>query len=69
MRTRGDSLVHALAYALRRIRLPKRRSLSEAEHYQTAETAVAKLIQNGDPLRLEEELPLFFHAPPTHGYR
>jgi hypothetical protein len=70
MRTRGDQLAHAVAYALRRVRIPGRRgSLSEAERYRVADTLVAKLKENGDPWRLSEELPRFFHGPPTQGYR
>jgi hypothetical protein len=64
----GDHLIYAIAYALIGVRIPNRRGgLSEAERYQIAETAVAKLVQNGDPLRLKEELPTFFHGPPTQG--
>ena len=70
MRTRRDQLAYAIAYALIRVRIPGRRgALSEAERYQIAQTVVAKLVQNGDPLHLREELPLFFHGPPTQGYR
>ena len=69
MRTRGDRLTHTIAYALRRVRLPGRRALSEAERFQIAETVVAKLLENGDPWRLQEELPPFLHGPPIHGYR
>ena len=70
MRTRGEQLAYAAAYALRRVRIPGRRGgLSEAERYQIADTLVKKLKENGDPWRLGEELPRFFHGPPTQGVR
>jgi hypothetical protein len=69
MTTRGEQLIYALAYALLRVRLPGRRTLSEAERYAIAETVEAKLRQHGDPWRLSEEAPRFYHGPPTQGYR
>lgn len=69
MRTRGEQLTYAVAYSLRRIRLPNRRTLSETERYQIAKAVVDKLREHGDIWRLDEELPPFFHGPSTQGYR
>lgn len=70
MKTRGEQLTFAIAYALRGLR-PKGRAaaLSEDERLAIATQVVAKLRAHGDPWRLDEELPRFFHGPSTHGYR
>jgi len=70
LKTRGDQLIFAIAYALRSLR-PQGRSaaLSETDRYAIAELVVARLRAHGDPWRLDDELPPFFHGPPTQGYR
>ena len=65
MKTRGDQLVLALAYALR----GRTGVLSEEDRYAIAELVVASLRAHGDPWRLDDDLPPFFHGPPTQGYR
>ncbi len=70
LKTRGDQLVLALAYALRGTRLRGRTGvLSEEDRYAIAELVVAGLRAHGDPWRLDDDLPPFFHGPPTQGYR
>ena len=70
MKTRGDQLVLAIAYALRGLRQPGRPGvLSEEERYAIATRVVEKLRAHGDPWRLDDELPAFFHGPPTQGFR
>jgi len=75
LKTRGDQLVLALAYALRGTRLRGTRLrgrtgvLSEEDRYAIAELVVASLRAHGDPWRLDDDLPPFFHGPPTQGYR
>jgi len=65
LKTRGDQLVLALAYALR----GRTGVLSEEDRYAIAELVVASLRAHGDPWRLDDDLPPFFHGPPTQGYR
>lgn len=70
MKTRGDQLIFAIAYALRGLKARGRTpSLSEVDRYAIAELVVARLREHGDPWRLDDELPPFFHGPPTQGYR
>ena len=70
MKTRGDQLVFALAYALRGMRPNSRAAaLSEEDRYAIAELVVARLREHGDPWRLDDALPPFFHGPPTTGFR
>jgi hypothetical protein len=70
LKTRGDQLVLALAFALRGTRLRGRTGvLSEEDRYAIAELVVASLRAHGDPWRLDDDLPPFFHGPPTQGYR
>jgi hypothetical protein len=60
MRTRGEALRFAIAFALMRARKVVRglrKGLSEEERYAVADDAVARLRQYGDPWRLNEELP------------
>ena len=59
MKTRGDMLRFAIAYALigaRKIVRGLREGLSEEERYAVAEDVVHRLRQHGDPWRLWEEL-------------
>jgi hypothetical protein len=66
MRTRGDMLRFAIAFALkeaRKIIRGLRQGLSEEERYQIADEVVNRLKQHGDPWRLSEELP-----PPQKGH-
>jgi hypothetical protein len=66
MRTRGDMLSLAIAFALRGARKlvrGLREELTEEERYRVADDVVHRLKQHGDPWRLSEELP-----PPTKGH-
>lgn len=68
MKTRADQL--ALAYAFRGSKAKGRAgTLSEEDRYAIAGLVVEKLRERGDPWGLDGELPPFFHAPPTTGYR
>jgi hypothetical protein len=61
MRTRGDMLSFAIAFALRGARKlvrGLREELTEEERYRVADDVVHHLKQHGDPWRLSEELPL-----------
>lgn len=70
MQTKADQLVHALAYALRGIKAKGRAgTLSEEDRYAIAKAVVGRLRERGDPWGLDDELPPFFHGPPTQGYR
>jgi hypothetical protein len=60
MRTRGDLLSFAVAFALRGARKLVRgfrAELTEEERYRVADDVVHQLKQQGDPWRLSEELP------------
>jgi hypothetical protein len=60
MRTRGDMLRFAIAFALTRARKlvrGLRQGLSEDERFLIADDVVERLRQHGDPWRLSEELP------------
>jgi hypothetical protein len=60
VRTRGDMLRFAIAFALkeaRKIVRGLRQGLSEDERYQIADDVVQRLQRHGDPWRLSEELP------------
>jgi hypothetical protein len=60
MRTRGDVLRFAIAFALRRARKlvrGLRQELSEEERFQVADDVVHQLQQHGDPWALSQELP------------
>jgi len=60
MRTRGDLLRFAIAFALRGARKlvrGLRQGLSEEERYRVADDVVHRLQQNGDPWRLSDDLP------------
>jgi hypothetical protein len=57
MRTRGDMLRFAIAYALiraRKVVRGLRQGLSEEERYAVADRAVDELKRYGDPWRLNE---------------
>jgi hypothetical protein len=60
MRTRGDMLRYAIAFALIRARKlvrGLRQGLSEDERYLVADDVVHQLQRHGDPWALSEELP------------
>jgi hypothetical protein len=66
MRTRGDMLSFAIAFALRGARKLVRgfrEELTEEERYRVANDVVHRLKQHGDPWRLSEDLP-----PPGKGH-
>ncbi len=66
MRTRGDLLSFAIAFALREARKlvrGLRQELTEDERYRVADDVVQRLKQHGDPWRLLEDLP-----PPGKGH-
>ena len=66
VRTRGDLLSFAIAFALRGARKlvrGLREELTEEERYRVADDVVHRLKQHGDPWRLSEELP-----PPGKGH-
>jgi hypothetical protein len=66
VRTRGDMLSFAIAFALRGARKlvrGLREELTENERYRVADDVVDRLKQHGDPWRLSEELP-----PPGKGH-
>jgi len=60
MRTRGDMLSFAIAFALmgaRKLVRGLRQELTEEERYRVADDVVHQLKQYGDPWRLSEDLP------------
>ena len=60
MKTRGDLLRFAIAFALMRARKLARglcQGLNEEERYLVADDVVQQLQEHGDPRRLSEELP------------
>jgi hypothetical protein len=60
MRTRGDMLRFAIAFALMRARKlvrGLRHELSEDERFLVADDVVHQLQQHGDPWALSQELP------------
>jgi hypothetical protein len=66
MRTRGDLLSFAIAFALRGARKlvrGLREKLNEEERYRVADDVVRRLKEYGDPWRLSEDLP-----PPGKGH-
>jgi hypothetical protein len=66
VRTRGDMLRFAVAFALRRARKlvrGLRHELDEAERFRVADDVVHQLQQHGDPWRLKDDLP-----PPSKGH-
>jgi hypothetical protein len=66
MRTRGDMLSFAIAFALRgacKLVRGLREGLTEEERYRVADDVVHRLKQHGDPWRLSEDLP-----PPGKGH-
>jgi hypothetical protein len=66
MRTRGDMLSFAIAFALRGARKlvrGLREGLTEEERYRVANDVVDRLKRHGDPWRLSEDLP-----PPGKGH-
>ena len=66
MRTGGDMLGFAIAFALRGARelvRGLREELTEEERYRVADDVVHQLKQHGDPWRLSEDLP-----PPSKGH-
>jgi hypothetical protein len=72
MRTRGDLLRFAVAFALRGARKlvrGLRQGLSEDERYRVADDVVHRLQQHGDPWRLADDLPPVtgkgFSTPPN----
>ena len=62
MRTRGDMLSFAIAFASRKLVRGLREELTEEERYRVADDVVHQLKQYGDPWRLSEDLP-----PPGKG--
>ena len=65
MRTRGDMLRFAVAFALRGARKlvrGLRHELNEAERFRVADDVVHQLQQHGDPWRLKDE------PPPSKGH-
>lgn len=74
MKTRGDMLRFAIAFALMRARKlvrGLRQGLSEEERYLVADDAVGRLQQHGDPWDLSRELPTTtgkgYSTPPMDG--
>ena len=72
MRTRGDLLRFAIAFALRGARKlvrGLRQGLSEEERFRVADDVVLRLQEHGDPWRLSEDLPPLigkgFSTPPN----
>ena len=63
MRTGGDMLGFAIAFALRGARELVRGLREEEERYRVADDVVHQLKQHGDPWRLSEDLP-----PPSKGH-
>lgn len=66
IRTRGDMLRFAVAFALRSARKlvrGLRHELNEAERFRVADDVVYQLQQHGDPWRLKDDLP-----PPSRGH-
>jgi hypothetical protein len=66
MRTRGDLLRFAVAFALRGARKlvrGLRNELNEEERFRVADDVVHRLQQHGDPWRLKDDLP-----PPSRGH-
>jgi len=66
MRTRGDMLSFAIAFAMRGARKlvrGLREELTEEERYGVANDVVHRLKQHGDPWRLSEDL-----QPPGKGH-
>ena len=63
MRTGGDRLGFAIAFALRGARELVRGLREEEERYRVADDVVHQLKQHGDPWRLSEDLP-----PPSKGH-
>ncbi len=60
MKTRGDLLRFAFAFALRgasKLVRGLRQGLTEEERYRVADDVVDRLQQRGDPWRLSEDLP------------
>jgi hypothetical protein len=60
MRTRGDMLRFAIAFALmgaRKLIRGLKQGLTEDERYRVADDVVRRLQQHGDPWRLSDELP------------
>lgn len=60
MRTRGDMLRYAIAYALIGARKPVRGlrdGLTEDERFRVADDVVHRLTQHGDPWRRSDEAP------------
>lgn len=60
MRTRGDLLRFAVAFALikaRKVVRGLREGLTEDERYAVADAVVWRLKEHGDPWKLSEELP------------
>lgn len=73
MRTRGDMLRFAVAFALmgaRKLVRGLRQGLSEEERYRVADDVVYRLQQHGDPWRLSDDLPPMtgkgFSTPPNN---
>ena len=72
MRTRGDMLRFAIAFALRGARKlvrGLRQGLSEEKRFGVADDVVRRLQQHGDPRRLTDDLPPMtgegFSTPPN----
>ena len=72
MKTRGDMLRFAVAFALmgaRKLVRGLRQGLSEEERYRVADDVVHRLQQHGDPWRLSDDLPPMtgkgFSTPPN----
>jgi hypothetical protein len=72
MKTKGDLLGFAIAFALRGASKPVRglrQGLSEEERYRVADDVVDRLQKHGDPWHLSEDLPEVtgkgYSTPPT----
>ena len=60
MRTRGDQLRFAVAFALikaRKVVRGLREGLTEQERYAVADAVMWRLKEHGDPWKLSEDLP------------
>jgi hypothetical protein len=76
MRTRGEMLRFAVAFALmgaRKLVRGLRQGFPEEERYRIADDVVRRLKQHGDPWRLSDDLPpatgTGFSTPPSDRMR
>ena len=62
--TRADLLRSSITFALMKAKIHGRKGvLTDAQRDEIASHVIAHLRNYGDPWRLDEELPLFFHGP------